>query len=88
MRGENFSLETTRELHLQWNLNPIENVWAWMMKAQLRESKATSLKELQWEITELWLLKMDNIQDLKNLVESMPRRLEAIISNQRNPTKY
>ena len=58
------------------------------MKAQLRESKATSLKELQWEITELWLLKMDNIQDLKNLVESMPRRLEAIISNQRNPTKY
>ena len=69
------------------DLNPIENVWAWM-KSQLRDSKATSLPQLQREITELWVLRMDNIQYLKNLVESMPRRLQAIIDGNGNLTKY
>ncbi len=69
------------------DLNPIENVWAWM-KTQLQDSKATNLKELQREITELWCIKMEDCQYLKNQVESMPRRLEAVITNQGNPTKY
>ena len=69
------------------DLNPIENVWAWM-KSQLRDSKATSLPQLQREITELWVLRMDNIQYLKNLVESMPRRLQAVIDGNGNLTKY
>lgn len=69
------------------DLNPIENVWAWM-KSQLRDSKATSLPQLQREITELWVLRMDNIQYLKNLVELMPRRLQAVIDGNGNLTKY
>ena len=69
------------------DLNPIENVWNWM-KQQLQDSKATSLPQLQQEIKELWTLQMDNIQYLKNLAESMPRRLEAVIQNEGNSTKY
>ena len=69
------------------DLNPLENVWNWM-KQQLQDSKATSLPQLQQEIKELWTLQMDNIQYLKNLAESMPRRLEAIIQNEGNSTKY
>ena len=69
------------------DLNPIENVWSWM-KNKLQDSKATNLPALQREITELWTLQMDNIDYLKTLVESMPRRLEAIIENGGNATKY
>ena len=34
------------------------------------------------------VLRMDNIQYLKNLVESMPRRLQAVIDGNGNLTKY
>jgi hypothetical protein len=64
------------------DLNPIENVWSWMKMQQLRCSKAKNLKELQREVTELWVLKLDN------LVESMPRRLQDIIDREGNPTRY
>ena len=53
----------------------------------LQDSKATSLPQLKQEIKELWTLKMDDIQYLKNIVESMPRRLEVIL-NEGNATKY
>ncbi len=69
------------------DLNPIENVWNWM-KNKLQDSKATSLPQLKQEIMELWTLHMGDIQYLKNLVESMPRRLEAVILNEGNSTKY
>jgi hypothetical protein len=69
------------------DLNPIENVWSWM-KMQLRSSKAKNLKELQREVTELWVLKLDNSQYLRNLVKSMPRRLQDVIDREGNPTKY
>ena len=69
------------------DLNPIENVWSWM-KQQLRDSTATSLPDLQKEITELWTMKMDDIPYLKALVESMPRRIEDVIRRDGNTTKY
>ncbi len=69
------------------DLNPIENVWAWM-KQQLADSTSTSLPELQREITELWTLKMDDIPYLKALVESMPKRLQDVIDRNGNTTKY
>ena len=56
-------------------------------REQLQDSKATSLPQLQQEIKFLWTLQMDDIQYLKNLVESMPRRLEAVILNEGNSTK-
>jgi hypothetical protein len=66
---------------------PSRNVWNWM-KNKLQDSKATSLPQLQQEIKFLWTLQMDDIQYLKKLVESMPRRLEAVILNEGNSTKY
>ncbi len=58
------------------------------IREQLQDSKATSLPQLQQEIKFLWKLKMDDIQYLKNLVESMPRRLEAVILNEGNSIKF
>jgi hypothetical protein len=52
----------------------------------ITSSKPTNLLDLQREITELWVMKMDNIQYLKNLVESMLRRL--VIDEGGNLTKY
>jgi hypothetical protein len=50
------------------------------MKVQLRKSKATSLKkELKQDVTKLWVLEMVGSQYLRNLAESMPRRLEDVI---------
>jgi len=57
------------------------------MKVQLRESKATNLQELQQDVTRLWVLKMDDGQYLRNLVVSMPSRLEDVIRRGGNPTK-
>jgi Fe-S-cluster formation regulator IscX/YfhJ len=69
------------------DLNPIENAWSWM-KMQLRDPKATNLTELRREVMELRVLNMDDSQCLKNLVDSMSRRLKDVIRRQDNPTKY
>jgi hypothetical protein len=69
------------------DLNPIENALSWM-KVQLRESNATNLKELKEAVTKLWVLKMNNSQYLRNLEESMHRRLKDVIRREGNPTKY
>ena len=58
------------------------------MKDQLENSKTTSLPELELEIKRLWTLKMDNCDYLRSLVESMPRRLQAVLDNDGNATKY
>ena len=68
-------------------LNPIENCWAWM-KDQLTDCNATSLPALQLEITRLWVTRMENSDYLRSLVESMPRRLQEVISKAGNTTKY
>ena len=68
-------------------LNPIENCWAWM-KGQLQDCGATSIPELEREILRLWTLKMEDSAYLRTLVESMPRRLAAVLENGGNATKY
>jgi hypothetical protein len=45
------------------------------------------LPQLQQEIKFLWTLQMDDIQYLKNLMESVIL-LEAVILNEGNTTKY
>ncbi len=47
------------------------------MKHKLQDSKATSLPQLQQEIKFLWTLQMDDIQYLKNLVESIVHAEDA-----------
>ncbi len=71
------------------DLNPIENAWNWM-KNQLQEKKvtSTSIPQLQAKIRNLWVTKMDDSEYLRGLVESMPRRLQAVLENGGNATKY
>jgi hypothetical protein len=44
----------------------------------------------QWitEIKRLWLIKMDDSDYLRKLVDSMPRRLKEVIVRQGASTKY
>jgi hypothetical protein len=70
------------------DLNPIENVWS-LMKMQLQEdTHPTNLQALKEEITRLWVLKMADSQVLRNMVESMPDRLQEVIQWGGNTTKY
>ena len=69
------------------DLNPIENCWSWM-KTQLQDCKATSIPELQRHIQELWTQSMGDNPYLWSLVESMPSRLQEVISRDGNTTKY
>ena len=80
----NISMEDNRVAVELWKAKvPLKRI-----REQLQDSKATSLPQLQQEIKFMWTLQMDDIQYLKNLVESMPRRLEAVILNEGNSTKY
>ena len=71
------------------DLNPIENAWDWM-KDRLAENtpRASSVEELKRQVAELWTLRMGNSAYLRNLVESMPRRLQDVIERDGGMTKY
>ncbi len=69
------------------DLNPNENVWAWM-KLQLRETSCTNMKEWKEEIVKLWVTRMSDSDYLKKLVESMPRRLAEVIEKDGATTGY
>ena len=69
------------------DLNPIENLWD-ELERQVRNHKPLPKNPNDlWEILQEEWLKLD-INKYKNLVDSMPRRIEAVIINKGNPTKY
>ena len=51
-------------------------------------SRCTNLQELRQEILKLWAEKMDDIQYLQNLVDSMPHYLQDVIERDGGCTKY
>lgn len=67
------------------DLNPIEHLWD-VLKRRLRESHSSNLHELRRKVREVW----DGIlpEVTRNLVNSLPRRLEAVIAANGGPTKY
>jgi hypothetical protein len=58
------------------------------MKHQLASSTCSTMEEWITEIKRLWLIKMDDSDYLRKLVDSMPRRLEEVIARQGASTKY
>ena len=66
-----------------------------LMRKKLVKDPTLSAKQLracipglQLEITRLWVTRMENSDYLRSLVESMPRRLQEVISKAGNTTKY
>jgi len=69
------------------DLNPIEHLWSESERRIRRCSKnVTSINELESALQEEWSKITSNV--LMKLIESMPRRIEAVIENNGWPTKY
>jgi transposase len=69
------------------DLNPLENLWAEVKRSvQNRKKQPSSLAELDRHVVKAW----KNIPTslIKSLVDSMPRRIEAVIAAKGGPTKY
>ena len=77
---------------LQWpsnaaDLNPIENVWA-LWKSTMKYQNIKTTEEVWRAAISAWN-NLQNDQDLcKNLIDSMPRRLEEVILKNGNYTSY
>lgn len=65
--------------------NPIENVWG-LMKFKIRGKKIWTVKQLFAQIRQVW--RSLSPEYAAKLVESMPRRLQAIIDNGGDWTSY
>jgi transposase len=69
------------------DLNPIENVWKLMKdNIQKRENFPRTVDELKIALKEEWSNFDPSL--LKRVVDSMPRRIEAVLEAKGSPTKY
>ena len=69
------------------DLNPIEHLWDVLERKVRAHKPLPKNKEELWQILqEEWLNIDDHIY--QNLVDSMPRRITAVINSNGNPTKY
>lgn len=67
------------------DINPIENLWIDVKKA-VQEAKPSNVRQL-WEVVKgAW--SAITPERCQRLIESMPRRMEAILSNKGHTTKY
>ena len=67
-------------------MNPIENLWT-VLKNKVSEKQPTSAVELEKATKEVWESGL-SAEYCRSLVESMPRRVEAVIKAKGGPTKY
>lgn len=75
---------------LEWvssspDLSPIETLWH-VMKKRLRANPARTVPELKQRLQELW----DNFTqcECQELVNSLPRRIKAVIKNKGDVTQW
>ena len=68
------------------DLNPIENLWN-IMKNKVSGQKPTNLDDLKECIKRVWCTEITPSM-CKNLVESMPRRIAAVLQNGGKHSKY
>jgi transposase len=69
------------------DLNPIENLWKTMkLRVQARFHAGMQLEEFQDVLREVW----DEFQpeDWNKLIESMPKRMKAVIASRGKPTRW
>lgn len=69
------------------DLNPIEHIWVLLKrKLNLYENSPTGMLELWERIEEQW--NKISKQECLNLIDSMPRRVQAVLRNRGGYTKY
>ncbi len=83
-------LKKNRVKVIQWpsmspDLNPIEHLWG-ILKRQVEHHSPSSIQSLKEVILEEW--KKIDLAKCHQLVNSMPRRLGAVIKNHGGHTKY
>ena len=69
------------------DLNPIENLWDELEKRVRAHVPLPKSRENLWEILQEEWSNID-INKYQNLVDSMPRRISAVIKSKGHPTKY
>ena len=67
------------------DLNPIENLWS-ILNSRIADRHCRSLDELFEVIKTAW--EQLPVDLLTTLADSMPHRIEAVLSNRGYPTKY
>ncbi len=67
------------------DLNPIENLWG-IVKRKMRYARPNNAEELKATIRATWALITP--EQCHRLIDSMPRRIAAVIQAKRAPTKY
>ena len=67
------------------DMNPIENLWA-IMKDHVEELEPANISDLKQILIQVW----DGIEDqtIKNLIDSMPSRLQAVLNANGGPNGY
>ena len=58
------------------------------MKLQLRKTHPSNLEELKMEITRLWVIRLEDSDYLRGLVDSMPRRVQEVLAREGATTHY
>ena len=69
------------------DLNPIENLWDELDRKVRKHKPLPKNQDDLWQILQNEWLKLDE-SIYKNLVDSMPRRIAAVIEDKGIPTKY
>jgi transposase len=80
-----------KNVNVLWNppqspdLNPIENVWK-LLKDKVSEKQPKNIKRLEQAIHQCWG-ELDPVK-IRNCVNSMPKRLQAVLDVEGEQTKY
>jgi hypothetical protein len=67
------------------DLNPIEHLW-YLLEKELGDRRFKTKDELKTALTAAW--NRLSFQKIRNLLDSIPRRLKAVIKAKGGPTKY
>ena len=82
---------THRVKRMDWpaqspDLNPIENLW-YRVSTIIGKNKPRTKRELIEQVIAAWY-RVISAEELKKLVDSLPRRCKMVIENNGWPTKY